>query len=280
MEYDNIGVNPFKKIVYKFKRRKIISYFRNDIWGIDLMDMSKEYPSGYVLICIDYFTRFVRGAFMKHKSKIEFDNTMQMLLTDNLWSDDVIIFPKNIHSDLEKAFIYSNVLPQHKINIYHTEFMGSPICERAIRSIKEIMFKLLYEEQVKIKKEGIYKNIYWTHFVQEAIKIYNNRVHRSIGMTPKEAWEKSNTNDPDEVPLILQQANNYIKKTKEKPKFKIGDQVVVANDNNSFKKGYRVDKKWGKNVYTVDRINRNDIITYTLSNKKSYYFQQLQLAKS
>jgi hypothetical protein len=52
---------------------------------------------------------------------------MQMLLTDNLWSDDVIIFPKNIHSDLEKAFIYSNVLPQHKINVYHTEFMGSPI---------------------------------------------------------------------------------------------------------------------------------------------------------
>jgi hypothetical protein len=142
------------------------------------------------------------------------------------------------------------------------------------------MFKLLYEEQVKIKKEGIYKNIYWTHFVQEAIKIYNNRVHRSIGMTPKEAWEKSNTNDPDEVPLILQQANNYIKKTKEKPKFKIGDKVVVANDNNSFKKGYRPNAKWGTSIFTVIKINFNDVITYKLNNNKNYYAQQLQLSNS
>jgi hypothetical protein len=280
MEYDRIGVNPFKNVVYNFKRRKIVSHFRNDIWGIDLMDMSKEHPSGYVLICIDYFTRYVRGAFMKHKSKLEFDNTMQMLLTNNLWSDDVVVFPKNIHSDLEKAFIYSDVLPQHEINIYHTEFMGSPICERAIRSIKEIMFKLLYEEQLKIKKEGIYKNVYWTHFVQDAINIYNNRVHRSIGMTPQEAWDKSNVSNTDETPILLKHVNSYVEKSTEKPKFKVGDKVVIANDKNNFKKSYRYDTKWGTSVFEVTKINLNDIITYKLSNGKNYYAQQLQLSNN
>lgn len=279
MEYEKIGVNPFKNVTYKFKRRKIVSYYRNDIWGIDLMDMSKEHPSGYVLICIDYYTRYVRGAFMKHKSKIEFDNTMRLLLSTNIYSDDLIIFPKNIHSDLEKAFIYSDVLPQYAVNVYHTEFMGSPICERAIRSIKEIMFKLLYEEKLRIAKEGIYKNVYWTHFVQDAINIYNNRFHRSIGMTPQEAWDKSNIDNTDDAPILLKYANSYTKKSTDKPKFKVGDKVVIANEKNNFKKSYKYDTKWGTTVYTVEKVKINDVITYTLSNKKTYYAQQLQLAK-
>lgn len=280
MEYDEKGINPFQRVVYNFKRRKIVSHYRNEVWGIDLMDMSKEHPTGYVLICIDYFTRFVRGAFMKHKSKIEFDNTMQMLLMQNIWSDDVVIFPKNIHSDLEKAFIYSDVLPQNKINIYHTEFLGSPICERAIRSIKEIIFKLLYEAQLKIKKEGIYKNVYWTHFVQDAINIYNNRVHRTIKMTPQEAWDKSNFDNPEDAPLLLKYANSYIEKTDEKPKFKVGDKVVVSKDKDNFKKSYKYDSKWGTTVFEIKKINRNDLITYTLDNNKTYYAQQLQKINS
>lgn len=280
MQYEEIGVDPFKRVVYNFKRRKTISKYRNDIWGIDLMDMSKTHPGGYLLVCIDYFTRYVRAEIMKTKSKKDFDVAMEKLLFQDVKDDDKITLPKHIHSDLESAFIHSSILPKHKINIYHTEFMGSPICERVIRSIKEIIYRLIYDHKIEMHKNNVkHYVIFWTHYVADAVYIYNNRIHRSIEMTPLQAWNLSNEDDEDAVPLILQQANNFSRETFEKPKLKKGDQVVTAKDENYFKKSYKSTSKWNTTVYTVKRINYHDLITYTLSNNKTYYIQQLQKVK-
>ena len=52
-----------KQIIRKFKRRKVFSSFRNNIWGVDLADMQSlsKYSEGmkYLLCAIDLFSKYV-----------------------------------------------------------------------------------------------------------------------------------------------------------------------------------------------------------------------------
>lgn len=60
---------PAKK---KFRRRKIISLFRNQVWGADLISLEryKNYNNGYkwILIIIDFFSRKMQTVSLKDKS--------------------------------------------------------------------------------------------------------------------------------------------------------------------------------------------------------------------
>jgi hypothetical protein len=261
--------NPFKPVIQKFKRRKVITRFRNDVWGIDLIDMSKEDPTGYILVTIDYFSRRVQTRFMKRKTKLDFDNAMYGLLHNNLYLTDVLPLPKNIHSDLEGAFVYSKVLPENKINLYHTNFLGSPITERVIRSLREIMRDMMYKDESK----DIFMD--WTNYIEPATDYYNNRIHRSIEMTPNQAWILSNVDDVEETPIDLYYKNAHIPSNHNKPKFKVNDKVVISRNKNKFEKGHTI--RWNKTEFTIIKILHFDVFQYVLNNGKTYYAQQLQL---
>ena len=51
-----------KQIIRKFKRRKVYSHFRENIWGVDLADMQSlsKYNKGikYLLCAIDLFSKY------------------------------------------------------------------------------------------------------------------------------------------------------------------------------------------------------------------------------
>ena len=50
-----------KPIIWKFKKRKVYSFFRDNIWGVDLADMQSlsKYNKGikYLLCAIDLFSK-------------------------------------------------------------------------------------------------------------------------------------------------------------------------------------------------------------------------------
>ena len=52
-----------KSIIRKFKKRKVYSFFRDNIWGVDLADMQllSKYNKGnkYLLCVIDLFSKYV-----------------------------------------------------------------------------------------------------------------------------------------------------------------------------------------------------------------------------
>ena len=52
-----------KPIIRKFKKRKVYSYSRDNIWGVDLADMQSlnKYKKGieYLLCAIDLFSKYV-----------------------------------------------------------------------------------------------------------------------------------------------------------------------------------------------------------------------------
>ena len=51
-----------KPIIRKFKKRKVYSYFKDNIWGVDLADMQliNKYNKGirYLLCAIDLFSKY------------------------------------------------------------------------------------------------------------------------------------------------------------------------------------------------------------------------------
>ena len=63
-----------KPIIRKFKKRKVYSSFRDNIWGVDLADMQSlsKYNKGikYLLCAIDLFSKYVWVVPIKDKKGV------------------------------------------------------------------------------------------------------------------------------------------------------------------------------------------------------------------
>ena len=63
-----------KPIIRKFKKRKVCSSFRDNIWGVDLADMQSlsKYNKGikYLLCAIDLFSKYVWVVPIKDKKGV------------------------------------------------------------------------------------------------------------------------------------------------------------------------------------------------------------------
>ena len=74
-----------KPIIRKFKKRKVYSSFRDNIWGVDLADMQSlsKYNKGikYLLLCaIDLFSKYAWVVPLKDK-RIAIVNTFQKIIS-------------------------------------------------------------------------------------------------------------------------------------------------------------------------------------------------------
>ena len=74
-----------KPIIRKFKKRKVYSSFRDNIWGVDLADMQSlsKYNKGikYLLCVIDFFSKYAWGICLKDKSRITIVNAFQKIIS-------------------------------------------------------------------------------------------------------------------------------------------------------------------------------------------------------
>ena len=73
-----------KPIIKKFKKRKVYSSFRDNIWGIDLADMQllSKYNKGikYLLCAIDLFRKYAWVVPLKDKKGFSIINTFQKII--------------------------------------------------------------------------------------------------------------------------------------------------------------------------------------------------------
>ena len=67
---------PHKPIIRKFKKRKVYSYFKDNIWGVDLADMQSlsKYNIGikYLLCAIDLFSKYAWVISIKDKKSNQY----------------------------------------------------------------------------------------------------------------------------------------------------------------------------------------------------------------
>ena len=84
MPNQQLDLQVHKRIIRKFKRRRVYSSFRDNICAADLADMqliSKYYKgSRYLLCAIDGFSKYEWAVPIKYKKGVIIDNAFQGIL--------------------------------------------------------------------------------------------------------------------------------------------------------------------------------------------------------
>ena len=74
-----------KPIIRKFKKRKVYSSFRDNIWGVDLADMQSlsKYNKGikYLLCAIDLFSKYAWVVNLRDKKGTSIVNASQKIIS-------------------------------------------------------------------------------------------------------------------------------------------------------------------------------------------------------
>ena len=113
--------------------------------------------------------------------------------------------------------------------------------------------------------------------LDQMVKNYNDSVHSTIKMTPKEASKDINRG---KVYFNIIRKQN---KSRTSIKYKKGDTFRIIKYKRHFEKGYTLN--WTKEIFTIDKINMTNPVTYQvrdLNNENilgSFYTRELSPAK-
>ena len=197
------------KIMHKSYRkpkffRKIINFRKNEIWYADLMVMPKDNGFKYILTILDGFTRFAWAVPLKTKKGEEVVNAFKSIgvRSERLCVDEGKEFYNNF---MYKLYHFEKGKDINKIYSIYGESKNALI-ERFNKTLGNKLWM----------KFTINQNQKWIKILPEVVEEYNNTFHRSIGMTPKQAYENP-TKVKNEIEII----------NKKKKKFKVGDDVYI-----------------------------------------------------
>ena len=134
---------PHKSVIKKFEKRKVYSQFKDNIWGVDLVDMQslsrKNKGIKYVLCAIDLFSKYAFVVPLKDKKGISIVNAFNKIIKQSGRK------PNKIWVD-QGSELYNNVfkkwLSDSDINMYSTYNEGkSVVAENFIRTLKNKLYK-------------------------------------------------------------------------------------------------------------------------------------------
>ena len=230
------------------------------IWAADLADMTafKDYNDGYtfLLLVIDTFSKYGYLIPLKNKKGETVANALKDIFKKRK--------PGKLWTDKGKEFYNKDV--KDLVELYSTENEEkSSIAERWVRTIKEKMWKYFTDNNT-------YKYI---DVLPDLVEDYNNTVHSSIKLTPKEASKKKN-----ELTVWRNLYPDRYKKYDIIPKFSVGDEVRITKKKKVFEKGYTT--RWTEEIFTITEIQDTNPVTYKLADlqgeeiKGTFYEPELQ----
>ena len=131
-----------KPIIKKFKKRKVYSSFRDNIWGVGLADMQSlsRYNKGirYLLCAIDLFSKYAWVIPIKDKKGTSIVNAFKKIISkgrkpNKIWVDQGSEFYNKSFTDFLKI---------NNIEMYSTFNEGkSVVAERFIKTLKDKTYK-------------------------------------------------------------------------------------------------------------------------------------------
>ena len=127
-----------KPIISKFKKRKVYSTFKDNIWGVDLADMQllSKYNKGirFLLCVIDIFSKYAWVVPLKDKKGISIVKAFQSILKQSNRKPNKIWVDKG--SEFYNAY-FKKWLRDNDIVMYSTHNEEkSVVAERFIRTLK------------------------------------------------------------------------------------------------------------------------------------------------
>ena len=252
---NEIYSKPPKK---NYATNKTDVYYIDDIWSLDILDL-KDYGSEnnrkyrYVLVVIDNFSKYGWTIPLKNKNAITIKDSFENILISSKRK------PNLIETDRGKEFynnIFQDYLNKNNIKLYsRNSSYGAVFAERFNRTIRDLLKKIVFEQ-------GDAK---WIDVLPTITKQYNNRIHSSIKLTPKQASLKKNEG--------YVYKNLLDKRKKIKPKYEIGDLVRTADLKRTFSKGDTTN--WSYKLYKITEIINDTIPSYRLDNLPERYNQSL-----
>ena len=231
-----------KPIIRKFKKRKVYSSFKDNIWDFDLADrqLISKYNKGirYLLCAIDLFSKYAFVVPLKDRKGTTIVNAFQSILdnskrkTNKIWVDQDSEF-YNTH--------FKKWLKGNNIEMYSTYNEGkSVVAERFIRSLKNKIYKHM---------TAISTSIYFD-VLDDIVNEYNNAYHKTIKIKP--------------IDVKCDSFAEYNEESNEKdPKFKVGDHVRISKCKHIFAKGYA--PNWNEEIFVVKKIRNTVPWTYVIS---------------
>ena len=120
----------------------------------------------------------------------------------------------------------------------------------------------------------------WIHVIDDVMNIYNNRVHRSIGMPPNEVSEREK--EAFENMYASFKPGMETKLTKKKDRFPAGSRVRISKQKGTFARGYEAN--WSTEEFFISRKQhmKDGLIMYKVKDTEgdeiqgSFYPQELQ----
>ena len=252
---NEIYSKPPKK---NYATNKTDVYFIDDIWSLDILDLKDYGPKNnrgyrYVLVIIDNFSKFGWTIPLKNKNAQTIKDSFENILINSKRK------PNLIETDRGKEF-YNNIFQDflNKNNIKHysrNSSYGAVFAERFNRTIRDLLKKIVFEK-------GDAK---WIDVLPTITKQYNNKIHSSTKLSPKDASLKKNEG--------YVYRNLLDKRKKVKPKYEIGDLVRTADLKETFSKGDTIN--WSYKLYKITEIINDTIPTYHIDNLPERYNESL-----
>ena len=250
-----VSMEEVKKFLKKQPNKQVKGYknfntympsYARDVYSIDIMDMvafikDKEGKTvekdrmRYALIVIDNFSKFANVVPMKNKDS----PTVLSALKESLKK---MGFPITVFSDSDGAFqsVVKEFLEGEGVNV-KTTLTHANVAERLIRSIKK-----------GIADRVRFTNGQWETLLIPTLNKYNNTIHSSIDMKPKDVHDDKNEVKV-KAELLLKQ-----KKKRIYPNISKGDKVKIYQKgagNYTSRKEYN--SRWSDKVYTVEEVGRD-----------------------
>ena len=249
-----------KPIIRKFKKRKVYSAFKDNIWAADLADMQllSRYNKGirFLSCVIDIFSKYAWVVPLKDKKGISIVKALQIILKQsNSRKPNKIWVDKG--SEFYNAY-FKKWLRDNDIVMYSTHNEGkSVVAERFIRTLKSKIYKYM---------TSISKNVY-IHKLDDIVDEYNNTYHTTIKMKPIGVKDNTYINADKEI-------NN------KDPKFKVGDRVRISKYKNIFAKVYT--PNWSEEAFVIKEVKNTVPWTYVINDLNgeeitgTFYEKELQ----
>lgn len=169
---------PARKL---FPTRKVQIRGINDTWQADLVDLKSRARSNngysYILFVINVITKFLWGMLLKIKGGKKMSTAMEDTLEKTTPPKKLQV---NFGTELYNVN-FQGMMKKYTIHMYSTfSVLKVSASERANRTIKSVIF-------INFTING---NQSWIHNLQSLIDEYNNTVHSTIGMKPKDVTSK------------------------------------------------------------------------------------------
>ena len=233
-------------------------YHIDDIWSLDILDLKDYGPENnrgyrYILVIIDNFSKYGWTVPLKNKNAITIKDSFENILISSKRK------PNLIETDRGKEFynnIFQDFLNKNNIKLYsRNSLCGAVFAERFNRTIRDLLKRPVFE-----KGDGN-----WIDVLPTITKQYNNRIHSSTKLTPKDASLKKNEG--------FVYKNLLDKRKKIKQKFQINHLVRTADLKRTFSKGDTTN--WSYKLYKITEIINDTIPSYKIDNLPERYNESL-----